>query len=156
MEFIKMAVVYELKENIFIQGYSVTTMDVNRLSGPVFTVKKTDKLAVLGQAVINALNECKTGVYHETREEYDQKKSNMIIATGMKTWKALDKSSRSFVVEALTDDQITFTPMRFLGAKGHNWVDGKDVTSDLNPEHLGRALLEALASSENPYLKESK
>ncbi|MBS0186355.1 MAG: hypothetical protein JSS34_08590, partial [Proteobacteria bacterium] len=45
------------------------------------------------------------------------------------------------------------TPCRFLGSSGYDWIEDKKVTSDLDPEHLGHALLQALALSENLYLK---
>ncbi|MBS0185652.1 MAG: hypothetical protein JSS34_04845, partial [Proteobacteria bacterium] len=47
------------------------------------------------------------------------------------------------------------TPCRFLGSSGYDWIEDKKITSDLDLEHLSRALLQALALSENPYLKES-
>ncbi|MBS0186408.1 MAG: hypothetical protein JSS34_08880 [Proteobacteria bacterium] len=159
MEFIKSATAYQLKDKVFIQGYSRTTIGFTRLTGTVFVAEDNNNLD-LGNAVINALNDCKTGVYHETLEEYDQKKDPMIITTRMKTWNALMKLSKNVHIKMPTIDRITFTPMRFLGTsgnkKGYTWITDKMIKSDLDPEHLGHALLQALALSENPYLEEAK
>ena len=151
----QLAAAYQLKGKIFIQGYSKTTQGLSVLDGPIFIVEENDNLSVLGQAVINALNDCKTGVYHETREEYDPKKDPMVLVTGMKSWKALGKVSKSIDAEVLENEKIIFTPRRFLGTAGYNWVKDKEVISDLDLEHLGRALMQALAASENPYMNNS-
>ncbi|MBS0186331.1 MAG: hypothetical protein JSS34_08465 [Proteobacteria bacterium] len=53
-------------------------------------------------------------------------------------------------------NEITFTPCHFLRSSGYTWIEDKKIISDLDPEHLGHALLQALALSKNPYLKEPK
>ena len=148
---------YYLKGKIFIQGYSKTTQGISMLDGPVF-MGENHNLKGLGQAV---LNDCKTGIYHPMPHEYTQKYRKddpILIATGMKTWNALEKGSKNVDIKAPLEDQITFTPMRFLGTsgdqKGYEWIHEKRIVSDLDLENLGRALMEAFSLSENPYLKE--
>ncbi len=84
MAFIKSASARQLKGNVFIQGYSDPITGLTRLYGPIFIEEEKDPIA-LGKAVIDALNECKTGIPDVPPNELGSKNSPMILATGMKS-----------------------------------------------------------------------
>jgi hypothetical protein len=57
------------------------------------------------------------------------------------------------------EDSVVLTPMVFRGTsgekKGHGYLHDQAITtSDLSPRTLGQCLMEAVALSVNPYLKD--
>lgn len=144
----KIVAVYKFRSSMFIQGYSETTDGVGQLDGPVFTAEAGD-MAQLGDNILKALEGAGKIIPHPTYEEIHDKNriSPMLQAAKMKTWNAMMKASKSVLVRFYRD-QIILTPFRFGGTrgdtKGYHPMEDKAITcTDLSPETLGKALIQA-------------
>lgn len=138
---VKRAAAYLINNKVIIQAYSLTTVGVLMLNGPIFTSKAED-IKKLGQSIIDGLNESKKAVPHPTSFKKDPN-DPFLVAAGVKTWNMLMKLSKNVSIE-LKEEKIIFVPSRFEGVKwGYKDLDDKKLIFDLNPEHLGKALLEA-------------
>lgn len=143
----KKAVAYLLKDKIYIQAMSITTVGVGQLDGEVFTAAVDDRSSI-GEAVIKAINNSKKNIPHPTQEElkmFDQD-DLLLNSMKMKTWNAMMKASKSVYIE-LIEEEVIFTPERFLGTRGDNkgyrHIEDKKITSPIDFESLGKGLLEA-------------
>ncbi|MBM3610980.1 MAG: hypothetical protein FJX18_05610 [Alphaproteobacteria bacterium] len=148
--------VYQINEAVFIQAYSETVDGINTLDGPSFQSKIED-IQRIGQTILEAFKECKLGIPDFPYERYDNKTDPLLLASKMKNWSSLQKLSLSVLIKKKAD-LVKFTPKKFMGNtgpnRGYEWLEDKAIeTEDLSPENLGRCLVEALARSENPFLK---
>ncbi len=147
--------VYQVKNVVFIQAFSETVHGVHRLDGSVLQTE-AGNIKELGENILKALENCKVGIPHLIPKEYNSNDCLMIKETKMKNWSKLEKSCLSITISWI-DSTIKFLPKRFKATrpdKGYYPIDNKAIeTEDLSPENLGRCLVEALARSENPFLK---
>lgn len=143
----KMASAYRIQNNIFIQGYAETTVGLSQLDGPVFITKGEDTV-LLGQQVLEAIKGAGKTIPHPTQDQWKQmdKDDPMLKVAGVKTWNAMMKASITVGIK-LRDDHIIITPHKLRSIsgsnKGYDFLYDKAITCDLDPENIGRALLEA-------------
>lgn len=143
----KRAGIHQLKGKIFVQGFSTTTEGMYCLHGSVFGAGETDYKEI-GDCVLKAFNECKTGIPHHVEWRDGPMKSEMLEATQCKTWNALMKSSKSIKVYENDEGSITILPAKFGGVSGPNkgYRDLKDkaIKSSFDPDELGKNVIKAL------------
>lgn len=142
----KSAACYLINNNIFIQGYALTTDGLSQLHGDVFVVEKS-AFEKIGQNIMESLEKSGEIISHPSQEEWSDllKESFLLKVSKMKTWNILKKSSK-YVDAHYTNDKIVLTPSYF-GKNGSNkknfhLLTDKAITcTDLSPEILGVALI---------------
>ena len=144
---VRSAAIHQYKGNIYAQGYSETTVGLSRLHGPVFIASEDNEI-VIGQATLNALGQCKAGIFHHIEWRDGPMKSEMLEATKCKTWNALMKNSTTISVYEKEDGSIKLLPLRFRGAtgpnRGYDFLEDKAIISANDPKELGRNVINAL------------
>lgn len=149
----KSAGAYKKESKILIQAYSETIDGIDELNGPIFVCNENDLPSKIGQNILDALNESRKGVPNPDPSLWKEEEKNdpILKAAGVKTWNAMMKSSKKTTV-ILDRGQINLIPKKFSGTKGdgkgYHSLKDKAITSDLDPENLGRALLEAFEKCE--------
>ncbi len=149
----KRASAYKIKEKIFIQGYAKTTVGLGLLDGQVFVSQDTNAEEV-GRHILSALDGAGKIIPHPTQAQWKEmdKDDPMLKAAKMKTWNAMMKASKSITIDDLKENSVVITPLRFGGTsgdnKGYHPLDDKAITCDLDPENLGRSLIQAFTLCE--------
>ncbi len=148
----KRARAHKIKEQIFIQGYARTTVGLNQLDGLIFVSVDTN-FEDVGRHILSALDGEWKVIPHPTQEQWKvmDKDDPMLKAAKIKTWNAMMKASKAVSLE-MNEDSVVMTPSRFGGTsgdnKGYHDLDDKAITCDLDPETLGRSLIQAFTLCE--------
>ncbi|MDX1917444.1 MAG: contact-dependent growth inhibition system immunity protein [Rickettsiaceae bacterium] len=135
---------YLRNEKIYLQAYSLVVKNgissVLTLHGPVSIFEVTEQEELIGRGILEKFKDC--GIVEEMPSEHQ-----ILKATGAKTWNALEKTSKS-IGARLVDNNVIFTPYKYAGRSGYLHLNEKALTSDLAPENLGKALLDAFKRCE--------
>ncbi len=132
---------YLRKEKIYLQALSLVVKNgissVRTPDGPVSIFEVKEDIKIIGQAILDQFKYC-------GQVESIPKDEPMLEAMGVKTWGMLEKSSK-YVSVLLAENKATFTPYKYVGKRDKNYdiLYQKALTSDLTPENLGKALLDA-------------
>jgi len=146
------ASVYLRRGCYFIQSEWYTTAGVGILSGPAIAVFEEgglneDGLAILGQAIVSALDGSRCDVPHPT--DWKAVPSSMPPLAGVKSWRAFEKLATSIEVAEDEAGPIVLTPNVYLGPReGYESVPSKRVrVTREDPTLLGKLAVKLLGEA---------
>lgn len=128
---------------LFLHAYSLSLEGVWIMSRPIIALSEDCGGAVLGGAILEALNGSREGIPHP--KSWSSVNDPLLRAAGVKSWKEFSKDARNVAIEE-ADGAITFLPSRLIPKDG-SFVpsgDSRIAVRTLEPAVLGAELLRAL------------
>ena len=142
------ATAYRRNGRILLDTLSRTTAGVWIGCGPVMVINTGEDTALLGRAVLEALNHSEENVPHPQRESWARILYPLLNAAGVTTWNTFAKSALCVGI-GFSTNMVSFVPKKNLGPKnGFDALQEKTRNSPPTDIEIGSALLAAFEDAE--------
>ena len=144
---IKTIFIYKISEKIFFRADSQTTKGMFTANGPYFILDVSADVSTLGNQCLRTFKECKVGIPHPedlTKLSVLEEADPYSTSDEAKLLKKLKRTQKDLRLSIKFDsDKYVFEPFRVINKQYSEGIKGASLTSDGNPENLGKALLQA-------------
>jgi hypothetical protein len=144
---VKKAIVYARRDRIMVLPIDISDQGIPLTSSVSAIVPVEAPPEVIGTAVLEAVAKAREGVHHPTREEWDERLVPLLAASGVSSWRAFARSSRSVTV--LSDGRrLVFWPSKLVDDDAFAVIQDAGLGApDDDLAAIGRAVLTAIELS---------